>query len=737
MPNLKLEDLNRLYTEADQADQELYAEQRSNLLLVAGDHYQKKNSKYWNRIRDNKDLTDTQKLRLTKNHTQVISKKYINNILSYAPGVSIAPKNESELQDMKSAQLRQAVWQDAKHRYKINKHVRRWAQNFVDVGEVAVKIFYDETAGELTGYAPEQDEIGQPQFDEFMQPVPSNTPTYSGGYVFESILGFNLLRDPSARSMDESKFIGLRKMVDIATLKQAVGEDPEKQKALNKEQDQTYVVFDNATLGYRQTKDQTCLKEFYYRPSFEYPNGYYYIFTQGGILFEGELPFGVFPIVYQGFDEIPTTPRSRSIIKQLRPYQAEINRSASKIAEHQITLGDDKILTQGGTTLAHGGILPGVRGITYSGAPPIIMQGRDGSQYLNYMNSQITEMYQAAQVQEDAQEKSQQFDPLALQYQSIKQKKTFSLYAEKFEEFLTEVCETYLRLHKNYVKDDDLILAVGRNEIINIPEYRNSVDLGYEIKVEPQVDDLETKMGKMLNFGTILQYVGNQLDKDTLGEIIKDLPYVNNTKNFSSLTLNATNAENDILLLDRGGMPQGNYYDDHVYILKKLSTRTRQPDYQFLSPQIKANYQQYQAMHEQMEADIQAKIAAAKSEYIPTGGYLVSLDFYVTDPSNPNKTRRARMPSQAVEWMIQKLEAQGMGLEKLESADSATKAQIAAQMLSGQQQMGMTAMDQAGVMPMGGSSPGEANGNANTGSSSVLNPYERGANSAISRYSIR
>jgi hypothetical protein len=735
MPNLKLEDLSKLYHEADQCDKEVFAEQRSNLLLVSGDHYQRKNSKYWNRIRDNRELNDTQKLRLTKNHTQVISKKYVNNIFTMSPGVSVLPKNESELQDVKSAEMREAVWQDAKTRYKLNKQVRRWCSSFVDIGEVAVKIFWDEKNGDLVGHEQEMDEeSGQPKFDEFMQPIASDTPVFSGAFVFETIYGFNLLRDPSARSMDDSPWIGLRKMVDIKVLKALIGDDEEKAKALTAEQDQTYMVFDANQVGYRKEKDQTCVKEFYWKPSFEYPNGYYYIFTEGGILFEGELPFGVFPICYQSFDEVPTSARGRSLIKQLRPYQAEINRSASKIAEHQITLGDDKILTQGGTTLAHGGLLPGVRGITYSGAPPIIMQGRDGSQYLNYMNSQIAEMYQVAQIQEDLAEKQAQLEPMALLYQSVKQKKVYSLPAAKFEEFLIDICETYLRLHKNYVKDDDLILAIGRNERINIPEYRQSVDLGYQIKVEAQSDDIETKMGKQITFSNILQYVGQNLDKDDLGRLIKNLPYANNTEDFSDLTTNYENSKNDILLLDRGGVPQGNYYDDHVYIIKRLTARMKQPDFQFMAPQIKQNYQNYISIHDQMEADKQSKIAAAKSEYIPTGGYLVSLDFYVTDPTNPNKTRRARMPSQAVEWMIQKLEAQGMGLEKLESADTATQAQVAAKMLSGQQMPGQQPMDQGGLA-VGVNPEGKQNGNTRSGKP-VLHGFEQGA-TANPNYALR
>jgi hypothetical protein len=88
------------------------------------------------------------------------------------------------------------------------------------------------------------------------------------------------------------------------------------------------------------------IKEYYFKPSSVYgPNGYFYITTEHGILFEGEIPFGVYPISYRGFKKIQTSARARSVVKVLRPYQYEINRAASKMVEHQLVHGDDKVIT--------------------------------------------------------------------------------------------------------------------------------------------------------------------------------------------------------------------------------------------------------------------------------------------------------------------------------------------------------------------------------------------------------
>ncbi len=94
---MDISELNSLYVQGETVDNELAAEQRSNLLLVAGHHYSKRRtSRFWNQLRESENITRTQKIRLTKNHIQKITKTIINGILSYGPDVSIGPHNNSE-----------------------------------------------------------------------------------------------------------------------------------------------------------------------------------------------------------------------------------------------------------------------------------------------------------------------------------------------------------------------------------------------------------------------------------------------------------------------------------------------------------------------------------------------------------------------------------------------------------------------------------------------------------------
>ncbi len=655
--------LNGYYTDADSADQDIFSEMRSNLLLIGGEHYNRRQSNFYRRIRDSKELSQEQKLRLTKNHIQKIVKLYANNIVSMNPGVGFSPKDENSNHDIKVTELHHSVWQDAVHRYGIDDKIDDWCDSFVGIGEVAVKIFFDPNLGPLKGYQAQVDETtGSPLLNDFQEPMADETkPVMQGEFVFEDIYGFNLLRPPECKDLRKAEWLGIRKMTDTAELKRKFKGQPELLALLQSGQDETYVVFDMAKGGHGKTNKQTMIREYYFRPSMLFPSGYFYITTKAGILVEGELPGGLFPIITQTFDKIQTTPRGRSPVKTMRPYQAEINRAASKMAEHQITLGDDKLLIQNGTKLSAGGSLPGVRGVNYTGAKPEILSGRDGSQYLNYMTSQIDELYKVMMVMEDATTDDKQLDPYALLFRSGRQKKKFQRYIKRFEKFLIEIVHLYLRLAKLHMPDDMVVYAVGKNEQVNIPEFRQLPDTCYEVDIEAQADDIETKLGKQIVLNHALQYIGPQLKPDQIGKLLKDMPFANIEGSFDDMTLDYDSALNDILALDRGEQPPIHPADNHVYMIKKLTARTRKADFRMLNPQIQGNYQAKIQLHDQMEAANQDAIRRAQQGFIPNGGYLVTCQLYVKDPSDAtgNKTRLARVPYQSLAWLIEQLDKQG------------------------------------------------------------------------------
>lgn len=668
MQKKSIDDLNQLYSQSEQADQEVFAEQRSNIMLIAGDQYTKKSSKFTARIRDNRDLSLEQKLRLTKNHLSKIAKSYLNSIVSAAPGVAIVPRNEREIQDQKAAQLNASVWAFAKDTQNLDEKVISLAKDYVDCGEAFIKCFFDPMKGRFLGYEQALDPMGEPVVDETGQPAPDESrPRFEGQLVFEQIHPFNVLRDPSSQSMDESYLI-VRKMVPIADLKKMVGDDQEKLKAIQPSNKDEFMVFDAARAGYQQTKDMALVMEFYFRPGPQYPLGYFYIATKSGVLFEGELPFGIFPIEYVGFDPIQTTPRHRSIVKQLRPYQLEINRTASKIAETQVT-SDDKILIQSGTKISSGGVLPGIRAIQYAGAPPTVLEGRTGEQYLNYLQSQITEMYQVANLAEELEDKQTQADPYAMLFRSVRDKKKFTIYVSKFENFLRKVCLLYLSLAKHYLTDEMLIPAIGKNEYVNMQEFRSTQPLQFQVEVKPMSDDINTLFGKALSINHAIQYLGPNMEKDQVGHLLRQMPFANFDESFSDFTLDYDTATNMILALERGEQVEPAQSDNKQYMLKRLDKRMRMSDFRLLDPQIQNMFFQVKQAYEQMIVAEMKAMQAAQQGFIPTGGALIKTDLQVMVPNTTGgvKTTRAAFPVEALEWLDKKLKDQGIAQERMQS----------------------------------------------------------------------
>ncbi len=677
MERLEADELDRIYSEANTADEAIFSEMRSNVLLVSGDHYQKRGTKFWERVTNSKTIDQDQKLRLTKNHIKKIVNDYVSHVLSSSPGTKIIPNNEEEVQDQKTAELNNSVLSYFKKTLNLRAKTRSKAEDYVVFGEVCSRTFFDPDEGDSKGYEPLVNDDGDYIVDEKGEYVPDeDSPVMEGKMIVERVYPFNLLRAPESQSLAESPYLIIRKMVKDRDLKFMVPGDVYNN--IKDQSDETYMVFNGETGTYSRTKNETMVREHYYRPCKRYPNGYYYIATRTNILTEGELPFGKFPIQVEVFDKIPTSARGRSPIKQMRPYQVEINRTASAIATAQITLGDDKLILNHGARIAHGGQVPGVRGVsvTGAGADLKILPGRSGDQYLNYMNSQIVELYKVMGVEEaGATNQEGKLDPYALLYHSTKNKRRFSKYTEAFEEFTVGETEIILDLAKQYLDDDIIIPIIGRSEQVNIAEFKHSDKNSYRIKVEAVDTDAETMLGKQLAMNHTLQYVGKSLDKQDIGRILRSMPFINQEEAFSELTIDYDNAKNDILALERGEFPKPSKHDNHLYVVKVLVNRVKKPDFKFLNPKIQQAFYQKIKIHQQLDASQKQEILRMQQGLIPTDGYLVTCDFYVTH--DDGKTKRVRLPYTSVKWLLEQLKTQGKTIDDLEKMNQGAMSEMA------------------------------------------------------------
>lgn len=726
-PNdLNLDDLESLYTEAESCDKRLFSEMRTNLQLVAGEHYVREGSRYWNRIRDNKQLTDEQRLKLTKNHIQRIIKIHINAVQSYAPGVSCEPKDERDLQHQKAAELHYAMiqyWKNDPY-CQLEKKIQTWIKNMFELGEVCCKVFWESGYGNVIGYEQEKDEQGQLMHDpETGEPIQSQNPVYGGRLCFETFPAFMLKRDPNSPSMDESPYLIYAKMVAKSKIRSMFPKDQWTE--IEKGSSFEYTVFDNNTGSYRNTRNQVLIKEIYFRPNPLIPKGWFYIYTNSTVLAKGELPEGLFPITFEACEEQTGNPRGISPIRHIRPCQIELNRATSKVAEHHITLGDDKVFIPSTAKISQGAMLPGIRVNMISGAAsPTILPGRSGEQFFPYLDMQVNEMYKLANVEEVLEEnQTAQLDIYTQLYRSLKYKKKFTQYIDRIERFIVNTITLGLKITKASISDEDLIPAIGKSEYINIPEFKNADDLCHIIKVVPRSDDVESQMGKQLVINHVLQYVGNGLQKEDIGKMLRLSPFLNKEQMFEDFTMDFDCVNNDILALDRGQWRPPQQYDDHKYVAKKVTARTRKPDFQFKSPEIKQLYMMKIKAHEMAEAQRLQELKQQEAQFIPSGGYLVACDFYSNDPNDPNKTRRVRLPSESVNWLIQQLATQGSEMEVLSGMSGGNQQDIA-KMMQGMPQPG------PGMSPGNGNQPnaGQANplGAIYAGRQPVGNPGSTG-----------
>lgn len=678
-----LQDLNKMYSDGEGVDKSLFAEMRSNVLLVGGEHYHKRNWKMYQHIRDNSALTEDQKIRIMKNHTNRIFKTYVNRITSVAPGTHIVAHNEKELQDQKAAELHQAVWSHFKKKLNMKEKVRQFAEDYVGLGECWVRISWDWTRGDLKHeIGGEQEEVMDEQTGVPMMKTTPKEYIFSGEPRFDRIFAFNVVRPKACQSLDDAPWLAYRYMEQIETL---VEQYPDLKDKIKPDGKRTFLVFDQNSADYAEAKDQVLVKEVYYRPCPEFPKGYFYKFIESEVLGEGELPEGIFPLVYTGFDSIPTHPRYMSPVKQWKPYQVEINRMASKMAEHQVTLGDDKLILLNGGKLSNGGNVPGIRALSTTGGSVSVVPGRTGEQYLNVLNNTVEELYNQAMVAEELESTMPaQVDPYAMLMQSAKWKIRFSANVERFERFLTQLTEVGLEIIRAYIEEDELIQVIGKNEQVNISEYKNAKPLGYLISLEPASEDIESRLGKKLALDRYIQYAGANMGKEDIGKFLRMDPYLNKEQIFSDFTLSYDNATNDILALDRGEIPAMNKYRyaDPKYIIQKLSNRMGQSDFQFLNPQIQNNYAQVLQQYEMLVTQMAQEQAALNADMIPTDGALIRCDLWVAETQKDGSTKQVRLalPSSTLQWIQQRLEQQGATMQVLQQQQQAVVSDIAQQM---------------------------------------------------------
>ena len=672
--------LRRMYDSACEVDKALFAEQRTNIKLRNGDHYNTTTRKIINNMRSKGIINNDQKIRITKNHVFRITDEYINHVLSANPSVEAAPYNASELQDVKDAEMCNSVikWVKATNTWNEKRH--DLIHNTNVIGETYTTVNFDYDKGRVVG----TNEDG--------------TDMMNGEIVIKERFAYDTKRDPDAKSFRDCRYVMFDTLMDRDEAVKLVSKHrPEKASSLmNAQEGDTITIFDNNTGKYQQENGKVLIIEMFVRPCSQYPKGKFLMFTKEFEIFRADLPLGLFTVYQSGFSKITSTPRYAAITRVIRPYQTEINRASSKMAEHQITLGDDKIITQNGGKIRSSSKEAGIRVLSVDGGSPTVLAGRTGAQYLEYVSNELAGMYQAAGVQHLLDNSNQAGDPFLLLFQTMKQKAKFVNYMDNYANFEKAMFTDIIKLCKHYLDDTHLIKIMGKKEAVNIAEFKDIDDDSLDITVENSNGDIETKFGKVLTITQIMQYAGSSMTPEQLGTLIKQLPYGNNEEIFNPLTLNYDTATNIILAMDRGEQPYIPQYADIDFMLKAISGRTVKGDFSLLPPQVQ---QQYIALIQQLEQVKSGQLLQAQQAaqgMIPAGGFLTTVNASWKNPTS-GKVERIKIPSDAIGWLAQKLTQQGAFAQELQGQAPQVQAEIGTQAVQQAQQQQQIAPQVQGV----------------------------------------
>lgn len=706
--------LEKYYTEGESCDSDVFAEMRSNILIMSGQHYQKTVGRNLSRGLRDLGVERDKRIRLVKNHTQKAINDAKDVVMSQVPGVLPFPAVEGELKHQKAAEIARQVLNHGRECNNWDDFREKSIDHFFEMGEVCSKIYFNPLKGGLKAFKQRvdlvdgvetpvyRDSLGNLTYQKSVmgpmgeiigenEPEPDETkPEFYGQTVWEQFAPVDLLRPKGSKDIKTAPWLIYRKMIDNDILKGLINrssilDEDQKKKAIEKissNSGSTYRVFNVGMGGYEESENQSLLKEIYFRQSPKYPKGYFVIWTEYGKLFEGPIPFGEFgeiayPIKWEGHDRFEGSARGFSPIKRVRPAQLEVNRCASKITEHQLTVGDDKVILNKGAKFERGADKPGIR-VYYATGTAQVIAGRSGEQFVSYLEHNISEIYRLVNVDENKNPVAQAFDPKAELFKSQRQKIRFSKPCGKIERYFKSVAETYLFLEQKYMDEDRFKMAVGSSEAVNFEEFSSLDRLDYKVKIEEVSGDLETMMGKTMELETILQYAGKSLNEQTQLSLLMQFPILNRQNAFKHLTVQYKNIESDILQMERGKYVPARRFDDHKLVLQMLTQRMAQKDFMTLDPEVQevfeAKYQEHEAVLKKQTDDLRE----ANAGMIPTGGALVRCDVYEnTDPMDPTKTSRMQFPDESLKWLKMQMDKQGLAQERLaEIADMQTQINI-------------------------------------------------------------
>ncbi|MBF0315650.1 MAG: hypothetical protein HQK52_19680 [Oligoflexia bacterium] len=629
--------LQEMYSSGHAADQSVFSEMRLAGKIKLGDDFQSKSNK------KNENIT-----RINFNHIYYIIKHHEDSIHEGFPRCVATPINESEREDVKNAEMGNAVINWVNETNNAEKKVSEWITEYSTSGEVIVRIIFDRTKGTLvSGHLDE----GGNRFR-------------AGEFVLETIVPWQVIRSKNCTRFEDSNFICISRLFSKGEVLQLIDksleglEDREEINKIRADYDNEFKIerkaYDASSGQYYNERDKIEVKEWYFRPTPQKIMGLYVLQIGNQIVKEQELVGGIFPICQTRFAAIPQSPRGKSLVTILRPFQKEISRIVSAMAMIQAG-GQDMIFKHKNAKIEEGDNLVNLRVFDHTGKEPNVIQQNYALPYLDHLNAVITSMYRAAMVSELLSEKPIQGDISSILFEMGSRRKKFSSHIRNFEIFMKEITTKVIELSRYYLTPFHLLKIAGKQERVNIELFKESMD-GFSVKIENTNTDMNSILGKQYILNHVLQYASSSMTPQQLSAIITDMPYISGIEGIRSLNRDMINFKNDCLSIERGREVHVNPYDDHEYYVQAITSRMKERDFEDLPLHIQQDYNNLLRQHEEALILQQRELQMNKG-LLPDTGPLVTVELFQPDPAT-GQSERIKLPSDLVTFMYQKYQEQ-------------------------------------------------------------------------------
>lgn len=383
----------------------------------------------------------------------------------------------------------------------------------------------------------------------------------------------------------------------------------------------------NATFGVTRSTRENAVRvvTYYEKPTILHPKGRLIVIVKDRIVFHGELPAGVMPIVAYKAKEVPGWFFGKSVIESLIPLQRSYNEIQNKIMDYVHVIVNAPLLTPVGSLdmseiESMGGIAAGdiieydpARGgkpeyMQYAPFSPLLTAQRDQlAQDMEYTAgvSQLMVYGHAANSASGA----------ALNTRREIDMTRMSLTADNIRDGVIQTAKIWLMINKAYSTGYRTVLISGDDDMAGIVTWCADDINSYDVEFTAENELRHSRDQQREDFVTALKMGLFTNDDGTINKDVKrkawELFKTGNMEDVLDLEdQQRKNARYEITLFQSGAIPpEDKYADDEVHLEEHLRFALSN-DYRMMSK----NSPNWAAQYDQHIAEHRAKIAAKEQQ---------------------------------------------------------------------------------------------------------------------------